>query len=451
MQSCAGNVTALAPTEDPTSSTGTFPAALVYVPASIVFMLLCCGGLLVYRCLKRSGFFSRIPSPSLPNPVLIRRREPPPSSALAQRLEEATNRALYGPADEAAKGDRLPASWSALDPGRNKTKDLPISRLWETWEEEEHRYLGTSAVEQAQLVGKSGLADGRSSWSRRLPTTLQKNGQASAAVPWSSLEDRRLIPPIRKPVAPTKMPSDGESEDIAAQEEAEEPTPKSPIPVTAPLAAVVEECPAIPPPAAAAAAAEPDAEVAAQVAGPPPEASPAEVQMLLQRLEQLEAQLQARLPSPGPAEGANDIAVGQPPPPEQEASPLDSRSAEEPPTSYLGREVQAELPPPREAREETSFPSRGPRKHADAAREGPPDCALQEEEAIFRALPRQSERGVPGVDVLAACAAHADVGAESAAERGRRFWRFKQFTMDETVPPGARSNPRSATDRKSVV
>ncbi|OLP75074.1 hypothetical protein AK812_SmicGene45195 [Symbiodinium microadriaticum] len=75
--------------------------------------------------------------------------------------------------------------------------------------DQEHRYLGTSAVEQAQLVGKSGLADGRSSWSRRLPTTLQKNGQASAAVPWSSLEDRRLIPPIRKPVAPTKMPSDG--------------------------------------------------------------------------------------------------------------------------------------------------------------------------------------------------------------------------------------------------
>eukprot|EP00439_Symbiodinium_sp_Y106_P058416 s818_g8.t1 len=243
VQSCAGNVTVLAPTEDPTSTTGTFPATLVYVPASIVFMLLCCGGLLVYRCLKRSGFFSRIPSPSLPNPVLIRRREPPPSSALAQRLEEATNRALYGPADEAATGElRLPASWLALDPGRNKTKDLPISRLWETWEEEEHKYLGTSAAEQAQLVGKSGLADGRSSWSRRLPTTLQKNGQASAAVPWSSFEDRRLIPPMRKPVVPTKMPSDGESEDIEAPEdEAEELTPKSPAPVTAPLTAIAEE------------------------------------------------------------------------------------------------------------------------------------------------------------------------------------------------------------------
>ncbi|CAE6932260.1 unnamed protein product, partial [Symbiodinium natans] len=433
-----------------------FPALLVYIPASIVGVLLCCGSLLLYRCLRRSGFCTKLPSPSLPSAVRFRRKEPTPqsSTALAQHLEAVTHRALYGPAEQevAVSEIRLPATWSSLDPGRNKTQDLPIAKLWERWEEEEHRYLGTSSAEQAQLVGKSGLFDGRSSWSRRIPAPPARGGRQAGDPAHASAipEDQRLIPPIQKLAMSPKMPSEGESEEAAVQalpwswefalysseaDEVEVPTSNAPTPT-----ANVEESGAASedrPPANAAVEAAGTAlaeSEAAPAAAPAPTAAPVEVKLLLQRVEQLEAQLQARLVPLAAAEGGSSTATGQP----SEAPRSGRASAPQTPPEA----PQAErAPPAQKAAKERASTSSGVRKRVEGAREGaPPDCALQEEEAIFRALPRQSERGVPGVDVLAACAAHADVGAESEAERGRRLWRFQQFTVDETIPPGARSN-----------
>eukprot|EP00434_Breviolum_minutum_P027746 symbB.v1.2.024543.t1/scaffold2330.1/size82151/5 len=154
-----------------------------------------CGGSPdLLRSLLRTSRMSRLSLPrlgaSLPNVRLTRKpAAPAPTDALARQLQAATERAATAPEGPEATG--ISSGFSVLDPTR---KEVAVTKLWETWEEEEYRFLQTNATEQAQLVGKSGFADGRSSWARKIPA-LQV-----PAVQTDFSPDLRLIPPKAKGV-----------------------------------------------------------------------------------------------------------------------------------------------------------------------------------------------------------------------------------------------------------
>ncbi|CAJ1452394.1 unnamed protein product [Effrenium voratum] len=135
LEECSGNATSGGET-----AAEPFPLLLVYIPASVVAVLLLCCGILCWRLVRRS---CRVPELSLPT-VQLRRQVPPPADPLARQLQEATERALQAPIEDK---DVVPKSFSVLDPTRKEF--TRVGKLLEEWEEEEHRFLHINNEEQA--------------------------------------------------------------------------------------------------------------------------------------------------------------------------------------------------------------------------------------------------------------------------------------------------------------
>ncbi|CAJ1339315.1 unnamed protein product [Effrenium voratum] len=296
LEECSGNATSGGET-----AAEPFPLLLVYIPASVVAVLLLCCGILCWRLVRRS---CRVPELSLPT-VQLRRQVPPPADPLARQLQEATERALQAPIEDK---DVVPKSFSVLDPTRKEV--TRVGKLLEEWEEEEHRFLHINNEEQAQLVGRSGFADGRSSWSRRMPYPKEPKQKAVSEHERADVSlDQRFIPPLQR-----KGGSGGESK------------PKEdPLDFDDPLEEEGEASKRLPPLAEKESSGPTEPMPSPSIEKPLPtlEAqSRTEVQELLQRVEQLEAELKARRELE-PAQGAPTIAAAEeelPEKPEQSES-----------------------------------------------------------------------------------------------------------------------------------
>ena len=348
---------------------------------------------------------------SLPNVRLTRKpAAPAPTDALARQLQAATERAATAPEGPEATG--ISSGFSVLDPTR---KEVAVTKLWETWEEEEYRFLQTNAAEQAQLVGKSGFADGRSSWARKIPA-LQV-----PAVQRDFSPDLRLIPPKAKGV---RFVAGTEESENQAEEEWKFLEDQS-----AENAEVEEEATNV-----AAQSGKEAQELLSGGSDGPTElqesqedaANLKQVAMLLQRVEQLEAELHAR-----PSSDAKE-----PPSDGQETFSVEAVAA------AAAAAVLQSLQPIAEVKE--------------AQHERGTGSGSQEEEVASAWVPDEAESrlpalcsggpGIRGADVLAAKAdALKGTADEGPQERLERFRRFKYISSNETVPPGARA---AGTERR---